>query len=68
MPTFLHVFTLTVGVFCLLGGGVGLWVLGLVKPTDALMAHGHDNLATAFIAGYLILTAATLAGLIAAVA
>jgi hypothetical protein len=67
VTTFLHVFALTVGGFSLLGGGVLLWMLGLVKPADALMDRDHMNLATCYIAGYFILTAATVAGVIAAV-
>jgi len=68
VATFLRVFVLTVAAFCLFGGAIALWALGLVKPTDALCDRGRLNLAECYIAGYLILTVATLAGVIAAVA
>lgn len=68
MTAFLHVFTLTVGAFCLLGAGVALWAMGLVKPADALMERGHMNLLVCYIFGYVILTVATMAGIIVAAA
>lgn len=66
--TFLHVFALTVGAFCLFGAGFALWVIGLMKPADALMERGQMNLLICYIFGYIILTVATIAGIIAAVA
>lgn len=66
--TFLHVFALTIAAFCLLGGSIGLWMLGLMKGADALFNRDHMNLAACYIVGYFILTAATAAGVIAAVA
>jgi len=65
--TFLHVFALTVGAFCLFGGGVLLWMLGLMKPADALMDRNHMNPATCYIVGYFVLTVATVAGVVATV-
>jgi hypothetical protein len=66
--TFLRVFGLTVGTFCLFGGAVCLWMIGLEKPADWLQDRNHLNWMTAYVAGYFILTVATVAGIIAAVA
>lgn len=65
---FLRVFALTVGLLCLFGSGLCLWMLGLLKPMDWLQEHDHLNWMTVYIAGYFIVTTATAAGVIAAVA
>jgi hypothetical protein len=68
VTTFLHVFTLTAVLLCLLGASIVLWVFGLVKGTDVFADRGRVGLAVVYMFGYFVLTIAIGAGGIEAVA